>query len=98
MLKNDMIKKLLYAQVVIQKLMCEGEPGEKVKVECPNCSKTGSIIFKSEFKELDFYPLNEPYAYAKILKNMDTLEKHYKVIEPYLSDEEQRILISYGKL
>ena len=74
------------------KITCEGKPGEKVKVECPKCGRTGSIVFKSELEQLDFYPLHEPYAYAKILKNSDTLEKHYKVIEPYLSEEEQTTL------
>ena len=73
-------------------ITCEGKPGEKVQLRCPNCGKTGSVVFKSEYEELDFYPLNEPYAYGKILKNTDTLEKYYKVIEPYLSPEEQKHL------
>ncbi|MCJ7571622.1 MAG: Flp pilus assembly complex ATPase component TadA, partial [Candidatus Thermoplasmatota archaeon] len=66
-----------------------GKDGEKVKVECPACGKTGSVSFKEELEQLDFYPLNEPYAYAKVLKNTNTLEKYYKIIEPYLSNEEQ---------
>ena len=74
------------------KITCEGKPGETVKVDCPSCNKTGTIVFSAELKELDFYPLNEPYAYAKILKNTDTLEKFYKVIEPRLSKEEQKAL------
>ena len=87
-----MHKKIAICPGCHTKITCEGKPGQKVKVECPNCGRTGSILFKSEFKELDFYPLNEPYAYAKILKNMDTLEKYYKVIEPYLNEEEQKAL------
>jgi len=87
-----MHKKIAICPGCHTKITCEGNPGEKVKVKCPECGRSGSIIFKSEFKELDFYPLNEPFAYAKILKNMDTLEKYYKVIEPYLSEEEQKIL------
>ncbi len=74
------------------KIKCEGDLGATVKVKCPNCGKSGSITFKIESKELDFYPLNEPYAYAKILKNMDTLEKHYKLIEPSLTEEEEKTL------
>ena len=35
------------------KITCEGEPGEKVDIKCSKCGKTGSIVFKSEFKELD---------------------------------------------
>jgi len=74
------------------KINCEGEPGQKVKIICPNCNKTGTIAFSSEMTELDFYPLNEPYAYAKILKNKDTLEKFYRVMEPQLSEDEQKAL------
>ncbi len=74
------------------KIEVEGEPGQKVKVECPSCGRGGSISFKAELEQLDFYPLKEPYAYAKILKNTDTLEKFYKVIEPYLSNDEQNKL------
>ena len=66
-----------------------GKLGEKVNVECPTCGKLGSVSFKEELEQLDFYPLNEPYAYAKVLKNTDTLEKYYKIIEPYLSNEDQ---------
>src|SRR4030042_6375058 len=69
-----------------------GKLGETVKVECPACGKSGGVSFKEELEQLDFYPLNEPYAYAKVLKNTDTLEKYYKIIEPYLSIEEQGIL------
>ena len=87
-----MFKKIAICPVCHTKIQCESESDQKVKVECPNCGKTGSIVFKSQLKELDFYPLNEPYAYAKILKDMDTLEKFYKVIEPYLDEDEQKIL------
>jgi archaeal flagellar protein FlaI len=74
------------------KINCEGEPGQKVKLSCPGCKKEGTIVFSSEVTELDFYPLNEPYAYAKILKNSDTLEKYYKLLEPRLSEDEQKAL------
>ncbi|MCX6668160.1 MAG: type II/IV secretion system ATPase subunit, partial [Euryarchaeota archaeon] len=74
------------------KINCEGAPGQKVKISCPGCKKAGTIVFSSEMTELDFYPLNEPYAYAKILKNNDTLEKYYKLMEPQLSEDEQKAL------
>jgi len=74
------------------KINCEGAPGQKVNINCPSCKKTGTIVFSSELTELDFYPLNEPYAYAKILKNNDTLEKYYKLMEPQLSEDEQKTL------
>ena len=87
-----MHKKIAICPSCHTKIECEGEPGEKITVKCPKCRKTGSIVFKADYKQLDFYPLNEPYAYAKILKNVETLEKNYKVIEPYLTPEEQKKL------
>ena len=87
-----MHKKIAICPKCHTKIMCEGEPGKKIDIKCPNCGKTGSIVFKSEYKQLDFYPLNEPFAFAKILKNTETLEKYYKVIEPYLTPEEQKHL------
>jgi flagellar protein FlaI len=87
-----MNKKVAICPSCHTKINIEGKASETVKVKCPNCDKSGSIVFKSVSEQLDFYPLNEPYAYAKILKDSDTLEKFYKVIEPYLSDKEQNTL------
>jgi len=74
------------------KIPTNGQPGQKIKIQCPNCKRKGTIVFKSDLQEIDFYPLNEPFAHAKILKNKETLERTYKVIEPYLSKEEQKVL------
>ncbi len=87
-----MQKKVAICPTCHTKISCEGNSGEKVKVECPKCGRTGIISFKSKLTQLDFYSLNEPYAYAKVLKDEDTLEKFYKVIEPYLTEEEQEKL------
>jgi len=87
-----MNKKIAVCPGCHTKITCEGEPGEKVEIKCPSCGKSGSIVFKSEYQQLDFYPLNEPFAFTKILKNTETLEKFYKVIEPYLTPEEQKNL------
>ncbi|KYK23225.1 hypothetical protein AYK24_07755 [Thermoplasmatales archaeon SG8-52-4] len=87
-----MLKKIAICPGCHTKIECEGEIGEKIKVACPNCSTSGLIIFEKELQQLDFYAINEPFVYVKILKDMNTLEKHYKIIEPYLNEEEQRIL------
>jgi flagellar protein FlaI len=87
-----MAKKIAVCPGCHTKITCEGKTDQKVKVSCPSCGKTGTVLFSSELKELDFYPLNEPFAYAKILKNVDTLEEYYKVIEPHLSEDEQKAL------
>ena len=52
--------------------------GENVDVVCSKCGKSGTVSFQEELEQLDFYPVNEPYAYAKVLKNTDTLEKFTK--------------------
>ena len=70
-----MAKKIAICPGCHTKIPCEGEVGQKVKIKCPNCGKTGSIAFKSELIELDFYPLNEPYSYAKVLKDNETYDR-----------------------
>ena len=87
-----MPKKVAICPVCQTKIATNGKPGQKVKVKCSNCGKAGTIVFKAELQQLDFYPLYEPFAYAKLMKNPDTLEKSYKVIEPYLDEEEHRLL------
>lgn len=47
---------------------------------------------EEEFKEFDFYPLNKPFAYAKVYKGNVTADKFYKVIEPQLSSVEHHAL------
>ena len=87
-----MLKKIAICPSCHTKIECEGELGEKVRVNCPNCNTSGQILFEKELQQLDFYPIKEPFVYVKILKDMDTLEKHYKIIEPYLDEEEQKVL------
>ena len=50
------------------------------------------VTFSEECKELDYYPLNKPFVYAKIYKDIVTGDKFYKVIEPQLSNIEQQAL------
>jgi len=71
---------------------------ETVFVECNNCRKTGEISNNSKITELDFYPLQKPFSYVKIIKKMDTKEKQYRVIEPILSENEQKILNSVNQV
>jgi len=86
-------KKIAICPQCHTKITCEGEPGQKIDVECSSCGKKGVVKFeKQELEELDFYPLNEPFAYVKILKDVSTLDKYYKVIEPHLTADEQKIL------
>ncbi len=85
-------KKIAICPSCHTKIEIKGESNENVNVKCPKCGKVGIISFKQDLEQIDFYPLNEPYAYAKVLKNTDTLEKFYKIIEPILSNKEQEKL------
>ncbi|MBE3122479.1 MAG: type II/IV secretion system ATPase subunit [Thermoplasmata archaeon] len=92
-----MIKKIAICPECHSKISCEGEPGQQVTVKCAQCGKKGLVVFASHevsldeknLVELDCYPVNEPFAYIKILKDTASLDKFYKVIEPQVSDAER---------
>ena len=92
-----MIKKIIECPKCHTKISSEGEPGQTLKVECTQCGTKGIVVFsphevsldEKNLVEIDFYPVIEPYAYIKILKDNTSLDKFYKVIEPQLSDEER---------
>jgi len=86
-----LIKKIAICPNCKTKITCLGEQGEKKDIKCKNCGKTGFITFEN-LEEIDNYPVNEPYAYIKILKDPESLEKHYRVIEPVLNEPEKKIL------
>ncbi|MBN2602604.1 MAG: type II/IV secretion system ATPase subunit [Candidatus Thermoplasmatota archaeon] len=50
------------------------------------------IDLTSNLNELESYSLYKPYAYVKILRDSDTLDKYYLVKEPEISDQEKDIL------
>ena len=86
-----MIKKVAICPYCKTKIQCVGEQGEKKEVVCKSCGKSGIVTFEN-LEEIDKYPVNEPYTYIRILKDPDTLEKHYRVIEPVLNEPEKKIL------
>jgi len=47
---------------------------------------------EEEWAELDFYPLREPFAYVELLREKETLDKRYFLVEIDLTTEERRIL------
>ena len=73
---------------------------DSVQLECPKCHEKGVVMFHKKedvltdekCKELDFYALNEPYTYVKILKDSGSLEECYMVVEPELSLDEKNKL------
>jgi len=86
-----MIKKIAICPQCDSKIPCEGEEGDTIEVTCSNCNKKGKVTF-GRLKELDFYPVNEPFAFVKILKDPETLDQYYRVIEPALTEEENKNL------
>ena len=86
-----MIKKIAICPQCNSKISCSGEQGETIEVKCSNCGKNGTI-YVEKLQELDFYPVNEPFAFVKILKDPETLDQHFRVIEPILTESEEKIL------
>ena len=74
-----MIKKIAICPHCKTKISCSGEQGEKKEVKCESCGKSGFVTFEN-LEEIDKYPVNEPYAFIKIFRDPDTLDKHYRVI------------------
>ncbi|MDD4126592.1 MAG: type II/IV secretion system ATPase subunit [Methanomicrobium sp.] len=44
-------------------------------------------------EEVELYPVNEPYAYVRIIFDKNTNEYIYKAIEPVLNDAENKLLL-----
>jgi type IV secretory pathway ATPase VirB11/archaellum biosynthesis ATPase len=65
-------------------------PKEVLSVKSVKLSELG--FSESEWEELDFYPLVEPYAYVELLREKETLEKCYFLVEAELSQEEQQTM------
>jgi archaeal flagellar protein FlaI len=92
-----MIKKIAICPSCHSKISCEGDPGQKVMVKCPKCSKKGIVAFsnhdisidENNLVELECYPILEPFVYIKILKDTKSLDKYYKSMEPQLTDAEK---------
>ncbi len=80
--------------------VAEGNPGQKIKIKNSKCNEEDIVAStkeevpseKTDLEEIDFYPLNEPYAYARILKDAGSLDKYYRVEEPTLKKDEYEIL------
>ena len=86
-----MIKKIAICPQCNTKILCEGEKDQRVEVVCSNCGKKGMVFFE-HLEELDFYPVNEPFAFIKILKDPESLDQYYRVIEPILTEQEKKTL------
>ena len=65
-------------------------PKDVLSVKSVKLSDLG--FSENEWEELDFYALNEPYAYVEILREKESLEKCYFLVEIELNEEEENNL------
>jgi len=84
--------------------VANGELGEERlknlgEVELPNnVLQTKSVkltdlgFSEKEWQELDFYSLQEPFAYVEVLQEKESLDKCYFLVEIALSQEEEELL------
>jgi len=94
------IKRIAMCSLCNSEIAIDGEPGQKIDIKCPNyngedlmtLAKKETPLEKTGLKELDSYPLNEPYAYVKILKDADSLDKYYWAEEPIMKEDETKML------
>ena len=49
-------------------------------------------FLEKKWEELDFYPLYEPFAYVEILREKETLEKSYFLVEVDLNEKENQTI------
>ncbi|MFH1014092.1 MAG: type II/IV secretion system ATPase subunit, partial [Thermoplasmatota archaeon] len=74
-------------------LIIEPVGGQETQIICTVCHQQ-SVYPSSEqdLEELMFYALDEPFAFASILKDKASLKKTYHVLEPPLSTDEHEVL------
>jgi len=47
---------------------------------------------EKDIEEIDFYPIHEPFAYVQIIREKDSLDKRYALIEMQLTKDEEYLL------
>jgi len=65
-------------------------PKEVLKTKSVKLSDLG--FSEKEWEELDFYSLYEPFAYVEILREKESLDKCYFLVEIALNEEEEKLL------
>lgn len=70
----------------------EGETATAEKEEPDPYIEVDPLPLLPDDKQVDYYPIEEPWAYIQIVYNEHEKETKYRVIEPKLSREESRVL------
>jgi len=70
------------------------EGNNEQPVKCDICQTEQQILHPLEnVEELHCYPINAPYVYISVIKDLDTLQRTYRVLEPYLTKKEHDVLL-----
>jgi len=65
-------------------------PKEALDVDSVKLSELG--FSEKDWEELDFYSLQDPFSYVEILREKETLEKRYFLVEAELTGEEKEVM------
>ena len=65
-------------------------PDEVVSLKNNTLQALGLV--DKQWEEMDFYALYEPFAYVEIIRDVDSLDKRYVLVESMLSEEEAQWL------
>ncbi len=65
-------------------------PKEVLSMDSVKLSELG--FSENDWEELDFYSLTEPFAYVEVLREKESLEKCYFLVEVELTDDERNTL------
>ena len=71
---------------------------QKETTTCPVCNHE-NVLPPNDFdkEEIDFYPIQEPFVYISIVKDIETVSKKYIVLEPFLKEDEHKALMFIQK-
>ena len=65
-------------------------PKELLQTKSVKLSDLG--FSENDWEELEFYPLHEPFAYVEVLRERESLDKCYFLVEIELTDEEKEVM------
>ncbi len=86
--KQTVLCKTCNAPLVIDPVL-----GKETPVTCSTCHHQSTYAASSQdLEELSFYALEEPFAFASIVKDAASLKKTYHVLEPLLASDEHEVL------